>query len=519
VMALIDQKLPDAQYQLKIDFLRPQAEGGLQEGTRTIPENIAPTFLIAFLKSFGVVVPLLVIAFGIVMIRLGVRLRSFNVVAGRWSISAYMWMMVGLIVIAVHNFWVTGQGGFISSKPFNFSKGLSSALPPLLMLIPIGLAFWWLDRVIDDLFIGEETLSSRRTRFAWNLLIPTLALLVFVAARPLEQSFFRSLTNDQFSTSQPTKFVGLDNYSRLLSVKLTTVSCMKDPATNTCKKSANGLISWNRSKVELQDIETLRQLTPAQRENFARYQEVNTIKLPRSDKGLRLIAKDPAFIHSFFNTMHFTIASVVLETLLGLIIALVVNSGFRGRGLMRAAMLVPWAIPTVVSAVLWQTIMRPDQTGILNKLLVDLSIISKPQQWLGTTGPWMNAIISIDVWKTTPFMALLILAGLQVIPKDLYEAASVDGAGKVRQFFSITLPLLRPAIAVALVFRTLDALRVFDVFQVLLDSTRPSMAYYNYDRLVAARADGYASAVGVLIFILIFIFTVIYVRFVGIEQK
>jgi trehalose/maltose transport system permease protein len=196
-----------------------------------------------------------------------------------------------------------------------------------------------------------------------------------------------------------------------------------------------------------------------------------------------------------------------------------VNSSFKGRGLMRAAMLVPWAIPTVVSAVLWQTMLRGDQTGIFNKLLMDLGLLSQPKQWFSSTGPWMNSIIAVDVWKTAPFMALLLLAGLQVIPGDLYEAASVDGASKVRQFFSITLPMLRPTIAVALIFRTLDALRVFDVFQVLLDTTRPSMATYNYNQLVLTRQDGYASSVGVMIFIFIFIFTVLYVRFVGIERE
>jgi trehalose/maltose transport system permease protein len=181
--------------------------------------------------------------------------------------------------------------------------------------------------------------------------------------------------------------------------------------------------------------------------------------------------------------------------------------------------LVPWAIPTVVSAVLWQVILRGDQTGIFNKLLLDLGIISQAKQWFSTTGPWMNSIVAVDVWKTSPFMALLLLAGLQIIPADLYEAASVDGASKVRQFFTITLPLLRPTIAVALIFRTLDALRVFDVFQVLLDTTRPSMATYNYNRLVLTRSDGYASAVGVMIFVFILVFTVIYVRFVGIERE
>jgi trehalose/maltose transport system permease protein len=131
----------------------------------------------------------------------------------------------------------------------------------------------------------------------------------------------------------------------------------------------------------------------------------------------------------------------------------------------------------------------------------------------------MPSIIAIDVWKTSPFMALLLLAGLQTIPADIYEAADVDGASKLRQFFSVTLPLLRPTIAVALVFRTLDALRVFDVFQVLLDTTRPSMATYNYNVLVLSKQDGYASAVGVMIFILILIFTLVYVQFVGLRQE
>jgi trehalose/maltose transport system permease protein len=125
----------------------------------------------------------------------------------------------------------------------------------------------------------------------------------------------------------------------------------------------------------------------------------------------------------------------------------------------------------------------------------------------------------VDVWKTTPFMALLLLAGLQTIPADLYEAAAVDGASKLRQFISITIPLLRPTIAVALVFRTLDALRAFDVFQVLLGRQRLSMATYNYETLVQAQDGGYASAIGVVIFILIFIFAIAYVRLLGVETE
>jgi len=127
-------------------------------------------------------------------------------------------------------------------------------------------------------------------------------------------------------------------------------------------------------------------------------------------------------------------------------------------------------------------------------------------------------LIAIDVWKTTPFMALILLAGLQVISGDIYEAADVDGASKVRQFFSITLPLLRPTIAVALVFRTLDAIRVFDLFQVLLNG-RYSMATYNYNVLIRQQDFGYASAVGVIIFVIILVFAIAYVRILGVNRE
>jgi trehalose/maltose transport system permease protein len=148
-----------------------------------------------------------------------------------------------------------------------------------------------------------------------------------------------------------------------------------------------------------------------------------------------------------------------------------------------------------------------------------VGLIDRSQAWLANTDLQLPAIVAVDVWKTTPFMALILLAGLQVIPSDIYEAADVDGAGRFRRFFSITLPLLRPTIAVALVFRTLDAVRVFDVFQVLLGRQRLSMATYNYEALVSNQQFGYASAIGVVIFVIILIFTVIYVRALGVTAE
>ncbi len=501
---------------IAIEFLRPQEDGGFQSISRSVPKNVAPIFIIAYLQNFGIVLPLLVIVLGVLILRLGIRLWRGDSPAARWATVALLWMIVGLVVIAIRNFWVDGKGGLVTDQPFNFLNGLTGALPVLIAIIPLALALRWLSGALNWLFLSEETLSSRNTRFAWSLLIPTLAALILVAGQPLEQTFITSLTDDTFSASRPVRFVGLANYTNLLSIQLTTVDCRKDNS-GQCERTPNGSIVWERSSIETEEAERVRQLSRQERQQFVRFQEVSTIPIS-ADRGVRILGKDAIFLTAFGNTVWFAVISVTLELILGLIIALVINSAFRGRGLMRTAMLVPWAIPTVVAAVLWQTILRPDQTGIFNKLLMDLGLLDKPQQWLANTGPWMASIIAVDVWKTVPFMALLLLAGLQTIPGDIYEAAAVDGANRVHQFFSVTLPLLRPTIAIALIFRTLDALRVFDVFQVLLDTTRPSMATYNFDRLVAGRLAGYASAVGVLIFIMIFIFTVIYVRIVRIEH-
>ncbi len=506
-------------FEIELGFLRLRADGSTTEQTRVVTKNVAPTLAIAYLKSFGFVVPVVVVILGVMFFRLGTRLRKFDVVSARWALVAFIWLIMGLIVIAVWAFWVNGKGGIVSSKPFSFDKAFSHAIPFLIAIIPLAAAYRWLGGVIEQLFVGEEPLSSRQTRFAWTLLVPTLVVLILVAARPLEQTFIKSLTDDQFGTNRPARYIGLKNYQNLLSFKLDTVTCKKDEGSDSCAHTRNGAIIWGLSSVEDEERAKLRSMDRTARQNYTSYSAATTWALPSSDKGIRLLGKDPSFLNAIGHTIKFTFMSVVLELILGLLIALVVNSSFKGRGLMRAAMLVPWAIPTVVSAVLWQTIMRGDQTGILNKLLVDLGIFDKPQQWFAPTGPWMRSIVAVDVWKTAPFMALLILAGLQIIPGDLYEAASVDGASKVRQFFTITLPLLRPTIAIALIFRTLDALRVFDVFQVLLDENRPSMATYNYYRLVLGGADGYASAVGVIIFIFILLFTVGYVRFVGIERE
>lgn len=229
---------------------------------------------------------------------------------------------------------------------------------------------------------------------------------------------------------------------------------------------------------------------------------------------------DSLFRDAVVLTVKFTAITVIFEFVLGMIIALVVNSGFKGRGVMRAMMLVPWAIPTVVSAKMWQW-MYNDIYGVINDLGVKLHLISHNVAWISQPNTALGSAAAVDIWKTTPFVALLLLAGLQVIPQELYEAARVDGASAWRQFWRITLPLLRPAILVALIFRTLDALRVFDVFNVFFGN-RPdtqTMAIFAQDEIVGTGDVGYGSAVCVAIFLIIGLFTVIYVTFMRVEQQ
>jgi ABC-type sugar transport system permease subunit len=210
-------------------------------------------------------------------------------------------------------------------------------------------------------------------------------------------------------------------------------------------------------------------------------------------------------------TVFFTVVSVSVEVVLGMWFALIMNRTFRGRGLVRAAILVPWAIPTAVTAKLFFFIFAFQ--GIANKLL-HAHIL-----WTGDAWPARFAVIIADVWKTTPFMALLILAGLQVIPADVYEAARVDGATKIQQFMQITLPLVKPALMVAVLFRTLDVLRIFDLPYILTGggggkgdaTTTLSILVIQQIR----QGFNSAAALSTITFIFIFAVAFIFVRFLG----
>lgn len=226
------------------------------------------------------------------------------------------------------------------------------------------------------------------------------------------------------------------------------------------------------------------------------------------------IFSDPDFWHSVWVTLIFTFFSVTIESVLGLVVALVANSEFKGRTFLRIAILIPWAIPTVVSSQIWRWMFN-DIYGVVNIILANLHLIPHKLAWLATPATALPVIIAVDVWKTTPFMSLLLLAGLQLIPGDLYEAASIDGAGAVRKFFSLTLPLVTPTLLVALIFRTLDALRVFDIFYIMVggQGNMATMAVYNQQQLIQFLDAGVGSATSLVILIFIMIFVVIYTRF------
>jgi trehalose/maltose transport system permease protein len=216
------------------------------------------------------------------------------------------------------------------------------------------------------------------------------------------------------------------------------------------------------------------------------------------------VLADPDWWRAVLNTVGFTIVSVALEGVLGVAAALVLNAQFPGRGLVRAAVLVPWAVPTIVSAKMWSWMLN-DQFGIVNELLLRAGLIHTPLAWTADPLLSMLSVVIVDVWKTTPFVALLVLAALQMIPRSVYEAARVDGAGPRQQFVYVTLPLIRPALWVALVFRALDALRVFDLVYVLTPNSADTMSMSSYARQQAIEFQdlGYGSAASTLLFAVI----------------
>ena len=372
---------------------------------------------------------------------------------------------------------------------------------------------------------ADRRLHRRRVRRAWAFLAPTLIVLAAVALWPLVDTMRLSLTDASTGASTP-RFVGLDNYltygpgpedwdgrtgAYLLFEEETFAALIYRPGSGVFydEDSATALAAWDRDRSGAYEVDGRLIVPPADDAGGATaYSPYDGAIGPVF--AWRGVLADGDWWRSVLNTVVFAVASVGLELVLGLIIALVLDAKLPGRGVLRAAVLVPWAIPTIVSARLWGWMLH-DQYGVANEVLLSLGLID--QRLAFTAEPWLAlpTVILVDVWKTTPFMALLILAGLQLIPTEVKEAARVDGVPPVRRFFDLTLPMIWPAILVALVFRLLDALRVFDLIYVLTAGTRETMSMSVYARQHLAEFGniGYGSAAATVLFAIVALLTVL----------
>lgn len=227
------------------------------------------------------------------------------------------------------------------------------------------------------------------------------------------------------------------------------------------------------------------------------------------------------FLPSLYRTLGFTAVSVAVEFAIGMALALALSRKFHGRPIVRAAILIPWAVPTVVSGLLWKSMFDP-QNGFVNYILTELHLPLAHTTWLGQTWTAWGAILVADAWRNIPFVALLLLAGLQVIPRDVYEAAKIDGASTLQTFRRITLPMLKPAIAVALIFRTLSSFLIFDVIYAMTnggpgDSTQV-VAYLNWFSMFSESNYGLGAAISVALMVMSLIIAAIYVTAFRTEQ-
>jgi trehalose/maltose transport system permease protein len=299
---------------------------------------------------------------------------------------------------------------------------------------------------------------KEKTKTAWLFVAPMIIVLVLIALWPLCRTIWFSFTDANINDLEAAKWVGLENYYG----------------------------------------------------EFGLFGNPNYLTgFWKSDWGV-----------SILNTLRFSVVSVTIETVLGLAVALLLHQEFKGRSWVRAAVLVPWAIPTIVSAKMWGWMLH-DQFGVINHWLLKLGIISQNIAWTAESDYALWTVVVVDVWKTTPFMALLILAALQTLPKDCYEAAKVDGVHPLRAFWKITLPLIKPALMVAVIFRLLDALRVFDLIFVLTSSSNSTISMSGFVRreMVDNGYIGFGSAASTALFLIISACTIVYMKIANGPRK
>lgn len=299
--------------------------------------------------------------------------------------------------------------------------------------------------------VRPSPLARRRVRTAWLFLAPMLFVLAIVAGWPFLRTVYYGFTDASLADLDARQWVGFDNYFSVLTLP-------------------SGRLLYD---------------------------------------GLLV---DPVWWRAVWNTVRFAVVSVACETALGMIVALALNAEFKGRGIVRAAILIPWAIPTIVSAKMWQWMLN-DQFGIINVVLLNLGLIDSKIAWTASADTAMVAVLIVDIWKSTPFMALLILAALQMLPREILEVAKLDGANPWQIFWRVTLPLIRPAVMVAVIFRALDALRIFDLIYVLTPNNvqTKSMSIFARENLFEFDKFAYGSAASTLLFLIIGLLTIAYI--------
>ncbi|TGB02955.1 sugar ABC transporter permease [Halobacillus salinus] len=418
---------------------------------------------------------------------------------------------------------------------------------------------------------------KKERRLGYLLVAPSLVLILAIAIWPVIQSFYFSLFDYQLNEPQKSSIhldynLDLEKYlnnqpflitaledeietapsevsEELQDIKSTITSfdeelVQKDGIEGPYNEVNDILFNFEVPSDELKFVEIDRSFGEEFEQTFGSVEKQlvelesedalqNARRLTGLASGLTESIVEPNFIgfqhyannltdvrlwRSLGNTFVFTFVSVGFELVLGMGIALLINKAFFGRGLVRASILIPWAIPTAVSAMMWKYL-YDGQNGIIAKFFSEIGIIENMSVLLTTPVGAMASVILTDVWKTTPYMALLLLAGLQTIPTSLYEAASIDGANKWKQFFRITLPLIKSSILVALLFRTLDAFRVFDLIYVLTGggpaNSTEVISLLAYKVMFQQTDFGEGSALAVIVFVCVAIISAIYIKFLG----
>jgi multiple sugar transport system permease protein len=307
-------------------------------------------------------------------------------------------------------------------------------------------------------------------------------------------------------------------------IEIKTILGNQSGVVETSKKNMEAIKGINAAVIEsLDKLYGMNDEFFAQEDMYAVASELETCMIESNYIGFdnfKSILKDPRIMFTLTITLVFTVLSVFCELILGLALAMIMNKAMKGRGLIRTLSLIPWAIPTSVAALMW-SYLYDGSNGIVAHAFAGIGFIGEPTQLLLTAKAALGSIIVADVWKTTPYMALLLLAGLQVIPDSLYESSSLDGANKLMQFRHITLPLLKPSILVALLFRTLDAFRVFDLIWVLTGGgpggTTESISIYAYKVMFAQTRFGYGSAIILIMALAVGIISFAYIKFLNVK--